>query len=49
LEVRWVGFDLDDTLHDYRGASRAAKEAVFAEVKRQATVEQVVLDIKADG
>jgi len=27
---RWVAFDLDDTLHDFTSASRAASEAVFA-------------------
>ena len=29
LEIQWVGFDLDDTLHFYRKASRRASRAVF--------------------
>ncbi len=28
-EKTWFAFDLDDTLHDYRGASRRAAETVF--------------------
>ena len=33
-DLRWIGFDLDDTLHDYRRASRRASEAVFADLER---------------
>ncbi len=33
--LRWIGFDLDDTLHFFRRASRRATEAVFAEVERR--------------
>lgn len=29
IELKWVGFDLDDTLHYYRKASGAALEAVY--------------------
>jgi putative hydrolase of the HAD superfamily len=28
-DKRWIGFDLDDTLHDFRKASKTAREAVF--------------------
>jgi putative hydrolase of the HAD superfamily len=33
--LRWVAFDLDDTLHGFRRASGRAAEAVFAEVERR--------------
>lgn len=29
LALKWIGFDLDDTLHSYRRASGQACEAVF--------------------
>jgi len=29
-QARWIGFDLDDTLHDFRGASSKATDKVFA-------------------
>lgn len=32
--VEWVGFDLDDTLHGFRLASKAASLAVFEEIHR---------------
>jgi putative hydrolase of the HAD superfamily len=33
--VRWIAFDLDDTLHSFERASRRASEAVFDDVERQ--------------
>ncbi|WEW55079.1 hypothetical protein PRK78_000507 [Emydomyces testavorans] len=32
--VEWVGFDLDDTLHEFRLASKAASLAVFEEIHK---------------
>lgn len=32
----WIGFDLDDTLHDFRGASSTAIQDVFEIVRKQA-------------
>lgn len=33
--LRWIGFDLDDTLHYFGRASRGAADAVFAAAERQ--------------
>jgi putative hydrolase of the HAD superfamily len=33
--LRWVAFDLDDTLHYFKRASSRAAEAVFAEIERR--------------
>src|SRR5580692_8764831 len=33
--LRWVGFDLDDTLHHFKHASTLAAEAVFSAIHRQ--------------
>lgn len=32
--VEWVGFDLDDTLHEFRLASKAASLAVFEDIQK---------------
>ncbi len=34
-DLRWIAFDLDDTLHDFKRASSRASEAVFREIERQ--------------
>lgn len=34
-DLRWIAFDLDDTLHHFKRASGRAAEAVFLEVERQ--------------
>jgi putative hydrolase of the HAD superfamily len=36
--LRWIGFDLDDTLHYYKRASGRAAEAVFGEIERECGV-----------
>jgi FMN phosphatase YigB (HAD superfamily) len=33
--LRWIAFDLDDTLHYFKRASNRAAKAVFAEIERQ--------------
>ena len=35
VQLRWIGFDLDDTLHYFKRASGRAAEAVFRDVERQ--------------
>jgi FMN phosphatase YigB (HAD superfamily) len=35
LEKSWIGFDLDDTLHEFRRASSAATEKVLTEIAGQ--------------
>jgi putative hydrolase of the HAD superfamily len=34
-DLRWIAFDLDDTLHHFRRASTRASEAVFCDIERQ--------------
>jgi putative hydrolase of the HAD superfamily len=34
-DLRWIAFDLDDTLHYFKRASGRAAEAVFCEIERQ--------------
>lgn len=34
-DLRWIGFDLDDTLHYFKRASGKAAEAVFSQIERQ--------------
>jgi putative hydrolase of the HAD superfamily len=34
-DLRWVAFDLDDTLHYFKRASGSASEAVFRDIERQ--------------
>jgi len=33
--LRWIAFDLDDTLHYFKRASSRAAEAVFCDIERQ--------------
>ena len=33
--LRWIAFDLDDTLHYFKRASSRASEAVFSDIERQ--------------
>jgi FMN phosphatase YigB (HAD superfamily) len=33
--LRWIAFDLDDTLHYFRRASSRASEAVFGDIEQQ--------------
>jgi hypothetical protein len=40
-DLRWVGFDMDDTLHCYKRASGRAEEAVFGEIERQLGIASV--------
>jgi putative hydrolase of the HAD superfamily len=37
-DIRWIGFDLDDTLHYFKRASGRAAKAVFAEIERELKV-----------
>lgn len=43
MRKRWVAFDLDDTLHDFKAASRAAVEAVVDRVCRSAPLDRADL------
>jgi putative hydrolase of the HAD superfamily len=37
-DLRWIAFDLDDTLHYFKRASRLASEVVFSDIERQAGI-----------
>lgn len=36
--LRWIAFDLDGTLHDFKRASAQAAEAVFGEIERRSGI-----------
>jgi putative hydrolase of the HAD superfamily len=42
--LRWVAFDLDDTLHYFRRASGSASQAVLREIERDSGIELGILD-----
>jgi putative hydrolase of the HAD superfamily len=42
--LRWIGFDLDDTLHYFRRASADASETVLREIQRDSGIELGVLE-----
>jgi putative hydrolase of the HAD superfamily len=37
-ELRWIAFDLDDTLHYFKRASRKASEAVFRDIEQGSAI-----------
>lgn len=43
-DLRWIGFDLDDTLHFFKRASNRAATAVFSEIERQCGIKTDDLD-----
>ncbi|KAL4789055.1 hypothetical protein BDV19DRAFT_383421 [Aspergillus venezuelensis] len=44
--IQWAAFDLDDTIHEFRLASRAASQAVFEVIQREHNIP--IEDLQAD-